>query len=133
MNKGRHAIRQGLALAAFGLAVGGGLVAGSCSFTLDTSTTQCHSNNDCQRFAGAICDVTQRVCVASHDAGTTTPDAGATADAVESCTGPGGCFTCTPVDESQILAHCTDSTCVPFNNSRLTFMGDDGGLRPLPQ
>jgi len=100
---------------------------------LDTNTTQCHSDKDCQRFAGAVCEVSQRVCVAPRDAGATTPDARTTADAVESCTGPSGCFTCTPTDESQILFHCTDSTCVPFDNTRLTLVGSDGGFRPLPQ
>jgi len=133
MKQARNPTQYRLVMALFGLAAGSVLLAGSCSFTLDTSTTQCHSDKDCQRFAGAICDVNQRVCVASRDAGTSTPDVGATADALESCTGSGGCFTCTPGDESQILARCTDSTCVPFDNNRLTLVGDDGGLRPLPQ
>lgn len=100
---------------------------------LDTSTTQCHSDKDCQRFAGTICDLSQRVCVPSRDAGTRTPDTDSTADTVESCSGPSGCFACTPSDESQILSHCTDSICVPFDNNRLTLMGSDGGLRPLPR
>ena len=140
MKKGRYTLRQGLALGLFVVAAGGVLLAGSCTFTLDTSTAQCHSDKDCQRFPGAVCDLGQRVCVASRDAGTSAPDAGSstpeaglTADAVESCTGPSGCFTCTPTDESQILSHCTDSTCVPFDNNRLTLVGSDGGLRPLPQ
>jgi len=133
MKKGRHAIRQRLALALFGLGVGSVLLAGSCTFTLDTSTSQCHSDEDCQRVAGAICDLSQRVCVPARDAGTSPPDAGSTADAVKSCSGPSSCFACTPSNESEILSHCTDSTCVPFDNSRLTLMGSDGGLRPLPQ
>jgi hypothetical protein len=133
MKQRRLALRQGLALALFSLAAGSVPLAGSCTFTLDTSTTQCHSDKDCQRFARSICDASQRVCVASRDAGTSAPDAGSTADTVENCSGPSGCFACTPSDEFQILSHCTDSTCVPFDNNRLTLMGGDGGLRPLPQ
>ena len=133
MEKGRHAIRQGLVLALFGLAAGSVPLAGSCTLTLDTSTTQCQGDKDCQRFAGAICDVNQRVCVARRDAGSSSPDAGSSADTVASCSGPSGCFSCTPSDESQIMSHCTDSTCVPFDNNRLTLTGSDGGLRPLPQ
>jgi len=134
MKQARNVTRYRLVLALFGLATGSVLLAGSCSFTLDTNTTQCHSDKDCQRFTGTICDVGQRVCVASRDAGTSTPDAVLSADAAESCSGPSGCFACTPSNESEILSHCTDSTCVPFdNNNRLTLMGSDGGLRPLPQ
>jgi hypothetical protein len=121
-----------LALALFSLAASGLLFAGACSFTLDTNTTQCKSDTDCQRFTGTVCDVKQRVCVVVRDAGMGTPDAATTADTVPSCSGPSGCFACTPLDESQILSHCTDSTCVPFDNRRLTRLGDDGGLRPLP-
>jgi hypothetical protein len=109
------------------------LFAGACSFTLDTGITQCKSDKECQRFAGAVCDVNQNVCVVSRDAGIAMIDVGTTADAVASCTGPSGCFACTPSDESQILSHCTDSICTPFDNKRLTLWGDDGGLRPLPQ
>ena len=133
MEKGRYGIRQGLVLALFGLAAGSVPLAGSCTLTLDTSTTQCQGDKDCQRFAGATCDVSQRVCVARRDAGASTPDAGTTADATQSCTGPGRCFACTPSNESEILSHCTDSTCVPFDNNRLTLVGTDDGLRPLPQ
>jgi hypothetical protein len=136
MKQARHATRERLALAlvVFGLV----LLAGSCSFMLDTSTTQCQSDQDCQRFAGAVCDPSKRVCVASRDASisdasTAIADVNSTADTAESCTGPGGCFSCTPSNETQILSHCTDTVCVPFDNKRLTLLGDDGGLRPLPQ
>lgn len=131
MKQERHPTHERLAL--FGLAAAGLLLAGACSFMLDTSTTQCQSDQDCQRFAGAICDVIHRVCLAPSDASTSTANVDLAADAAESCTGPNGCFSCTPNDESQILSHCTDSTCVPFDNNRLTLLGDDGGLRPLPQ
>ena len=131
MKQERHATCERLAL--FGLAAASLLLAGACSFMLDTSTTQCQSDQDCQRFAGTICDVVHRVCLAPNDASTSTANVDRAADAAETCTGPNGCFSCTPNDESQILSHCTDSTCVPFDNNRLTLLGDDGGLRPLPQ
>ena len=106
---------------------------------LDTSITQCQRDQDCQRFAGTACDVTHHVCVATRDASAcidasaSIADADSTPDAVESCTGPGGCFSCTPSYEFQFLSHCTDSICVPFDNKRLTLLGDNGALRPLPQ
>jgi hypothetical protein len=133
MKQLRRATRERVVLIPFGLAAISMLLAGACSFTLDSSITQCKTDQECQHFAGAICDLNQHVCVASHDASTSTPDAGPTADAVPSCSGPSGCFACTPSDESQILSHCTDSICVPFDNKRLTLWDDDGGLRPLPQ
>jgi hypothetical protein len=30
------------------------------------------------------------------------------------------------------LASCTDSTCIPFDNGRLTNVNSDGTLKPLP-
>jgi hypothetical protein len=141
MKQARHATQERLALAlvVFGVV----LLAGSCSFMLDTSTTQCQSDKDCQRFAGAVCDPGKKVCVASRDAGvsdasvsdasTAIADVNSMVDTAEICTGPGGCFSCTPSNETQILSHCTDTVCVPFDNKRLTLLGDDGGLRPLPQ
>jgi len=150
MKQARQGTRNRLAsaLMVFGLATGSVLLAGACSFILDTSITQCQSDRDCQPFAGAVCDVTHHVCVPSHDASVSDAslsdaiaseasiaiaDADLVTDAAESCTGPSGCFSCTPSNESQILSHCTDTVCVPFDNKRLTLLGDDGGLRPLPQ
>ena len=135
MKQAQNATRERLALVLFSLATGSVLLAGACTFMLDTSTTQCHSDEECQRFVGTICNVSQRVCVASPDASVAVAgaDTGTTPDATASCTDPSGCFACTPSNESEMISHCTDSTCVPFDNSRLTLMGGDGGLRPLPQ
>ena len=133
MKQARSATRERLALALFRLAASSMVLTGACSLTLDTSTTQCQSDQDCQRFTGSVCDVTNRVCVAPRDAGTGVPDMGSTADTAEGCSGPNACFVCTPSNESEILSHCTDSTCVPFDNNRLMLMGSDGALRPLPQ
>jgi hypothetical protein len=133
MKQARNATRERLALALFSVAAGSVLLTGACSLTLDTSTTQCQSDQDCRRFTGSVCNVTNRVCVAPRDAGTSVPDVGSTADAVASCIGPNGCFACTPNNESEILSHCTDSTCVPFDNNRLMLMGSDSALRPLPR
>lgn len=126
------------------------MAASACSLMVDTSTTQCRSDRDCARF-GAVCSLEQRVCVspvvsdhpdASHTdvaaspGSNETPDAGR-ADtpgdlAAPRCTGPGGCFACTPTSEEQILSLCTDSLCVPFDNARVTLLTSDGHLRPLP-
>ena len=133
MKQARHGTRERLALVLFSLAAGSVLLAGACTFMLDTSTTQCHSDEECQRFAGTVCNVSQRVCVPSRDAGAAVADVGLAPDAAASCTDPSGCFACTPSNESEMISHCTDSTCVPFDNNRLTLMGSDGGLRPLPQ
>ncbi len=111
------------------------MAASACSLMVDTSTAQCRSNQDCVRF-GAACNLEQRVCVSASPGGMESPDAGrldAPGDlAGPSCTGPGGCFACTPVTEEQIASQCTDSTCVPFDNGRVTLLAPDGHLRPLP-
>ena len=133
MKQAQNATRERLALALFSVAASSVLLTGACSLTLDTSTTQCQSDQDCRRFTGSVCEVTSRVCVAPRDAGTSVPDVGSTADAAEGCSGPSGCFSCAPSNEAQILSHCTDSICVPFDNNRLTLLGDEGALRPLPQ
>jgi hypothetical protein len=114
------------------LAAGCALLAGACSWTLDTSITQCARDKDCQAFAGTVCDVRNSVCVKLHDAGASVAEVGVPVDTAPACTGPAGCFSCTPSDESEILSRCTDSLCVPFDNKRLTLMADDGALRPLP-
>lgn len=98
---------------------------------LDTSVTQCNSDSDCQAFAGTVCDMINRVCVGRRDAGTDDAGLGTSSDAAQVCSGLGGCFSCTPSNEAEILSHCTDTTCVPFDNKRLTLMADDGSLRPL--
>jgi len=133
MKQARNATSVRLALVLFSLAAGSGVLAGACSLTLDTNITQCQSDQDCQRFAGTTCNTKSHVCVALRDASISAPDGDSTTDAAESCSGPGGCFSCTPSNESQILSHCTDTVCVPFDNNRLALQGDDGGLRPLPQ
>lgn len=111
------------------------MAASACSLMVDTSITQCRSDQDCTRF-GAVCDRAQRVCVSASPTAPETPDAGLSdatgALPAPSCTGPGGCFACTPTTEEQIASLCTDSTCVPFDNARVTLLTADGHLRPLP-
>jgi hypothetical protein len=119
-------------LAMLTLAVGSVLLAGACSLMLDASAIQCQSDIDCKQFTASVCDVTNRVCVGRPDASVAVDDVGATADVVEGCSGPSGCFSCTPTNESQILSRCTDTVCMPFDNKRLTLMGENGALRPLP-
>jgi hypothetical protein len=123
----------GLPLGIATLAAGCALLAGACSLLLDTSVTQCTRDKDCQSFAGTVCDVQDSVCVKPRDAGTNFAEAGAPVDAAaDTCVGPAGCFSCAPSNESEIISHCTDTICVPFDNKRLTLMADDGSLRPLP-
>jgi hypothetical protein len=40
------------------------MAASACSLMVDTSITQCRSDQDCTRF-GAVCDRAQRVCVSA--------------------------------------------------------------------
>jgi hypothetical protein len=110
------------------------MAAGACSLMVDTNTTQCRSDSDCARF-GAVCNQEQRVCVnangpGSADGGRADPPSDTMA--APTCTGPGGCYACTPTSEEQIVSQCTDSTCVPFDNARVTLLAPDGHLRPLP-
>ena len=137
------------------LALAGIFAVGACSFLVDKNAVQCQGDWDCARFGNAVCDVKNRVCVAPPspdgalalfdaateqpdapaafpDAPVALPDAVAAIDVGDPCQGPGGCFLCLPSDERQILAGCTDSTCVPFDNSRLTNLNSDGTLTPLP-
>jgi len=44
----------------------------------------------------------------------------------------GLCFPGDPTNEIQFLDHCTDSTCIPYDNSKLTKLGAGGTLPPLP-
>lgn len=112
------------------------MAAGACSLVVDTSITQCRSDRDCTRF-GAVCNLEQRVCQNAStspeqrlDSGT--PDVVTDTAAEPICQGPNGCYACPPTTETEIVSQCTDSLCVPFDNSRVTLLGADGRLRPLP-
>jgi|GEM_PF-1686674 len=100
----------------------------ACSFLVDKKTAQCQSNADCARFSQTVCDEKEQVCIAlTTDAGTSH-----TVDVGDPCQGPAGCYACQPANENQVLASCTDSTCIPFDNGRLTNLNSDGTLKPLP-
>jgi len=111
------------------------MAAGACSLVVDTSTTQCRSDQDCVRF-GAVCDREERVCVSASPAIMESPDAGIedtqSDQAGSSCLGPGGCYACPPTNDEQLASLCTDSICIPFDNARVTLLTPDGRLRPLP-
>lgn len=111
------------------------MAASACSLVVDTSTTQCRSDQDCARF-GAVCNREQRVCVSASPAATGSPDAGLSDTpgdlAGPSCMGSNGCYACTPTNEEQLASLCTDSICIPFDNARVTLLTSDGHLRPLP-
>lgn len=105
---------------------------GACTFLLDRNTSQCQGDWDCTRFGNSVCDLGNHVCVPapSTDAAITAPEQ--SIDAEDPCLGTSGCYLCAPTTEQQILAGCTDSTCVPFDNSRLTNLNVDGTLKALP-
>jgi hypothetical protein len=43
-----------------------------------------------------------------------------------------GCYSCAPTDSATLENACTSSSCVPFDRKRLTLLGADGKLPPLP-
>jgi hypothetical protein len=43
----------------------------------------------------------------------------------------GGCWSCVPTSDKELLNACTDG-CIPFDNSRVTKLPADGVLPPLP-
>ena len=88
-----------------------------CSLLLDYESNPytCVIDSDCQRYTGAVCDNARKVCVPRLPSGVVdsgTPPADGGRD-----DGPGA-LTCE----------------LSFDNgSRLTLVGPDGGLRPLPE
>jgi hypothetical protein len=97
------------------------LVAGGtgCSLLLDYESNpyKCVIDSDCARYANAVCDSARKVCVPRFPQVVT--DAGASTDASDGGRDEGpGALTCE----------------LAFDNStRLTLVGPDGGLRPLPE
>ncbi len=47
-------------------------------------------------------------------------------------TDPMQCYACTPTTSAQFANACTNSTCVPFDDTRLTNLLPDGALPPVP-
>jgi hypothetical protein len=107
------------------IVVAAGFASAACSLLVDKNTAQCQGNSDCTRFGQAVCDLQTHLCVPAQ------ADAGAL-DAAAPCQGPGGCYACQPTNETQVLISCTDSSCIPFDNSRLTNLNPDGTVKPLP-
>jgi hypothetical protein len=49
------------------------------------------------------------------------------------CFGEDDCWNCAPTNTNQLLNHCTDAECSPFDNvARLPLLNRDGTLPPLP-
>jgi hypothetical protein len=44
----------------------------------------------------------------------------------------GSCYACLPATTPEFLNACTNSSCVPFDDSRVTGLLPDGGLPPVP-
>jgi Cys-rich repeat protein len=116
----------------------------SCSLLIETRGEQCQENADCK--SGFRCDTAAHVCVAATGTGgsggmsassssstsSSSTSSGTTCD-VDGGVAKGGCWDCAPTDESQILNHCTDSQCFPFDNAaRVAALKDGGKLPPLP-
>lgn len=55
-------------------------------------------------------------------------------DGGEDCwqTEPRVCFQCEPETNAEFLDACTDSQCVPYDNSKLSMLLPDGKVPPLP-
>ncbi|HWB76660.1 MAG TPA: hypothetical protein VG755_16960 [Nannocystaceae bacterium] len=49
------------------------------------------------------------------------------------CLGENDCWNCAPTNSNQLLDHCTDAECSPFDNvARLPLLNRDGTLPALP-
>ena len=126
-------------------------VAGAgCSLSLDVSAVQCRRNQDCARFAGAVCDTSTQICKpgpgqnpgsggagAGWDAGASGGSADGETSGIpgdHTCRAGDDCVACGPADlEDSLQNRCADVTCAPFDNrTRLTNLGVDGALMPLP-
>lgn len=133
-----------------------------CSLSLDTNGAQCARNQDCARFQGAVCDAVTHLCVPGvaskptptlANAGDPTVDAGTDGDPARGsdvaaggagpegtasgssrgCRVAAGCAPCAPPPSLELLNGCSDVICVAFDNHvRLSNLGPDGGLTPLP-
>jgi hypothetical protein len=124
----------------------------SCSLMVDADPVQCRQDRDCQRFANTVCDRTDNVCV-NRLLTTITPDAAAPPDATAPDSAADAALdasaaeaavdvqiadaedapTCVEESDAGQPSACPAATCVPFDNqARLTILGPDGGLRPLP-
>jgi hypothetical protein len=126
----------------------------SCTLSLDISATQCRHDQDCARFAGAVCDTGTQVCKPGPGPDAASGGGGGGADgrwdagsaegsgegdmsavpADRACRAGDDCVACGPAPlEDSLQNRCTDVTCVPFDNrTRLTNLGVDGTLMPLP-
>lgn len=109
------------------------LLGASCSLLLPSEATQCQSTADCTRFGQAVCDTDRHVCRPSAPApvDSSAPDV-FSPDTAPVCQIPGGCFRCTPSTDPEFFSACTESTCIPFDNRRVTNLNPDGTLKPLP-
>jgi hypothetical protein len=140
-------LRLGLVVLALG-AIGN---LSGCSLSLDTNGAQCARNQDCARFQGAVCDAVTLLCVPGvaptptptpTNAGDPTIDAGTDGDPAggslvagssRGCRVAAGCAPCAPSPSLELLNGCSDVICVAFDNHmRLSNLGPDGGLAPLP-
>ena len=69
----------------------------------------------------------------------TAPSDGSSASDAPNCdadprtfTDPSQCYACAPTTSPQFANACTNSMCVPFDDTRLTNLPADGGLPPVP-
>jgi hypothetical protein len=78
---------------------------GACSLTVDTSTTQCTTDTDCEHF-GSHPTCQAGVCVSSG-------------------LGPDGCFFGTPTDQADFANQCTTAQTFQFDNCKRLGLCDD--------
>jgi len=121
----------GLALALAGLHAGcslGNLTPNACASSTEcaavfgtgsecvdgycTGAVQCSTNDDCP---GGSC-----------------VDGYCSSTSCESAVDGRPCWACTPTTRDQFLNGCTNATCVPFDNGRVTKLPADGTLPPVP-
>jgi Cys-rich repeat protein len=126
---------------AWALAVFALFTAVACSLLVENSGEQCQSDKDCG--SGFRCE--KNICVtaagiggsggmstSSASSSSSSSSSGTTCDVDGGIQG-GGCFDCEPTSNAELLNHCTDSQCFPFDNAkRIEALADGGKLPPLP-
>lgn len=101
--------------------VGAALVmsAGACSLG-NVQRVDCSSDSQCTSLFGAGSRCDQGYCIGGTAANCTGAD-----------TNGRPCY-CTPKAAAEFAKACTNASCVPFDEKRLTKLTADGGLPPLP-
>jgi len=111
-------VRRGRAL--LGLAAALAIAAAACSLG-NVSHDDCTGDAQCSAAFGAGSRCDQGFCSPATSPGCQKTGADGRA-----------CFGCAPKTAGDFLNACSDATCSPFDDKRLTKLTPDGGLPPLP-